>query len=376
MAIENVCSSCFEDEDLQTWIRNIDGPPGCDACGLTDAPTSTLEDICSHIEFCISKYWGLAVEQLPYESAEGGYQSNTWNTTELIVDKVGLVLPRDKNDRLLDSIIYGLRDDLWCDYDWLTLDHDIALRTSWKQFCEVIKHKRRFFFHSIGADDRDSYSPVSLLNTIAELSQGIGLIRELKVGTNLWRARPDIEKKRRVTSADFGPPPIEFALQSNRMNPPGIPMLYLASSAKTALRETRAQEAKIGLWRTNRQLRILDLRNLPSIPGLFSDTDRNDRLGLRFLHGFAKDIMKPVERDQRVHVDYLPSQVVTEFMRDYEFHDGKIDGISYNSTVHNKGWNIALFLGMIELGLEKPKWGKVPAPSLRFEKAIRLTEQR
>jgi hypothetical protein len=93
---------------------------------------------------------------------------------------------------------------------------------------------------------------------------------------------------------------------------------------------------------------------------------------LRFLHDFADDIMTPVARDQRVHVDYLPSQVITEFVRDYAFHGGKVDGIAYGSTVHRLGWNVALFTGAVELGLEEPEWGQAPAPSLNFRRAIRV----
>jgi RES domain-containing protein len=372
MSIEFVCSSCFEDKDLRAWIREIGGPRGCDACGKFDSPTCKLEEICQYIQSCLEKYWGFAVDQLPYESAEGGYLATTWTTYELLVEEVGLSLPRDKNDRLFFALLGGLTDDAWCEYDWLTLDDDIALRTSWERFCETVKHKRRFFFHSDGTDDRDSYTAVSLLNAIAQISQSMGLIRELTAGTRLWRARPDINRGRRVTPADFGPPPLQFALQSNRMNPPGIPMLYLASTAQTALKETRAQTARIGQWEVARSLRVLDLRRLPPLLGFFSDAERSHRLALRFLHDFADDIMTPVARDQRVHVDYLPSQVITEFVRDYAFHGGKVDGIAYGSTVHRLGWNVALFTGAVELGLEEPEWGQAPAPSLNFRRAIRV----
>lgn len=66
--------------------------------------------------------------------------------------------------------------------------------------------------------------------------------------------------------------------------------------------------------------------------------------------------MTPVARDQRVHVDYLPSQVVTEYFRDYDFEAGRLDGIVYNSTVHLEGWNIALFANNVDLGLSRPTW--------------------
>ena len=222
MSIERVCSSCFEDEDLRAWIRAANEPRGCDACGGYDSPTCKLEDLCQHIQSCLQNYWGFAVEQLPYESAEGGYQGDTWTTYELLVEEVGLSLPRDTENRLFYALLGQLTDETWCENDWLTLDEDVALRTSWERFCETIKHKRRFFFHADGTDDRDSYTPASLLNVIARICQNIGLIRELTPTTKLWRSRPDIRRGSRVTAADFGPPPVEFALQSNRMNPPGI----------------------------------------------------------------------------------------------------------------------------------------------------------
>jgi RES domain len=114
----------------------------------------------------------------------------------------------------------------------------------------------------------------------------------------------------------------------------------------------------VGLWRTLRNARVLDLRILPSVPGTFSNADRDTTLGTRFLRHFTRAIMSPVARDQRVHVDYLPSQVVTEYLKDFEFKGfkgGRIDGIAYGSTVDNRGWNLALFADQSSLCLSRPK---------------------
>lgn len=223
--------------------------------------------------------------------------------------------------------------------------------TSWEEFCETIKHKRRFFFHATGRDDRDSFKPVELLETIAGISAQLGLVREIAADTRLWRARPDLRPGARAEAAAFGPPPMQFANQSNRMNPPGIPMLYLASTARTAVLETRTEASRVGRWRAVKPLRVLDLRRLPPVPGLFAGGNRQDRLALSFLHDFAAEIMAPVARDDRAHVEYLPSQVVTEFMRDHEFEGGRVDGIAYGSTIHRAGWNVALFAEPGHLGL-------------------------
>lgn len=373
-----VCSSCFADPDIRAWIRSENGPRGCDACGGYDSPTTQLGEICEFIEGHIEKFWGRAAEQLPYESAEGGYQGSTWDTAEIVFEDICVELPRDKTGRLYNAIVHALDDEVWCDYDWLSLDEDVALKTSWERFCEIVKHQRRFFFHSLGGndEDRDSYSCGSLLRAIAQMSDQLGLIRKLPPGTLLWRARPDIKRGKSVTWRDFGPPPKEFANQSNRMNPPGIPMMYVASSATGATKETRATSSRVGCWRTLREARILDLRNLPAIPGPFSDATRQETLGLRFLNSFAKEVTSPVARDDRVHVEYLPSQVVSEFLRDFEFQDGRLDGVAYKSVVDPRTWNVALFVETSALrDEEEPRpasaWSEPPTPWLRFVRAIR-----
>jgi hypothetical protein len=374
MAMERVCSSCFEDPDLRAWIRSFSGARGCDACGRYDSPTHELSEICEYIEECLSKFWGLAGEQLPYESAEGGYQGATWDTHDLVFDELQLSLPRDAGGQLFEAISRRLTMDVWCDWDWLSLDRDVALQTSWERFCAIVKHERRFFFQNLGGrqDDRDSYSAEALLVAIARLSQDMGLVRALPSGTRLWRARADIPLGKRIKPTDFGPPPAEFALQSNRMNPPGIVMMYTAGAAETAKRETKpkATTVRIGLWQSLRDARILDLRHMPEVPGIFSPASRDEILGMRFLRHFSDAIMTPVARDQRAHIDYLPSQVVTEFLRDFEFEGGPIEGIAYGSVVHSKGWNLALFVDASALC-----WGAAtghpPGNWLHFVRAVR-----
>lgn len=124
-----------------------------------------------------------------------------------------------------------------------------------------------------------------------------------------------------------------------------------------------------------RPLNVLDLRKLPAVPGIFSDATRFERLGARFLTEFAQSIMRPVARDDRAHIDYLPSQVVTEFLRDYKFDEMKLDGIAYGSVVHPPAWNIVLFASSADMGLVKREWYEEDAPQwieFRGGKFVRL----
>lgn len=69
--------------------------------------------------------------------------------------------------------------------------------------------------------------------------------------------------------------------------------------------------------------------------------------------------MQPVARDDRIHTDYVPSQVVTEFLREHKFEAGSLDGIMYGSVAAPGKRNLVLFLDT----LEPPGkiWGNTPA---------------
>ena len=153
---------------------------------------------------------------------------------------------------------------------WTCLDLDQALLTSWESFCETVKHRRRFFPQH-RSDDVDSYTPASLLATIASASRGDGPCQEIEEGTSSGVRERICRRTDGSWHNEYGTPPVEFATQSNRMNPPGIPMLYVASSRRTAVMETRVTRADVGRWLALKPLRVLDLRELPAVPGLFSE---------------------------------------------------------------------------------------------------------
>ncbi|WP_373783745.1 HEPN-associated N-terminal domain-containing protein [Delftia acidovorans] len=363
----NVCAACFGDSALRAWVREEAGPRGCSFCGRHFEPTVTLAAVARRIQSSVQRYYGRAADILYYESANGGYLGSTWDNEE-ILEKMGLWLKGDE-ERLRSAIVGEMEEELWCEKDPGALGPGEALSVSWANFCRTVKHKRRFFFHATGEDDRDSYTPSSLLETVADACDHLGLVGVLDVGQGLWRARVDLLRNQRARAPDFGPPPVEFAVQSNRMNPPGIPMLYLASTQRTALAETKSSDARVGKWRVMRPLRVLDLRALPIDPGPFAEWDPHVRATVSFIHEFAAAIMQPVARDDRVNIEYLPSQVATEFFRDYVFSEGRIDGIVYRSTVHRPGWNVALFLDLADLGLEQRSWGRPRPLALAFEKS-------
>lgn len=307
----------------------------------------------------IQTFYGKAEDQLPYETREGGYQGWNIDSYDMIHDQIGLELPRDVNQGLFHEIVGGIGDETWCKYDWLVLEPDESLRFSWNQFCHIVKHRRRFFFHDIGEANRgdpDDRSPVEFLETVCEQAESAGLIIEMPTGQALYRARARQPRRPITSAADLGPPPDRLATQSNRMNPPGISMFYGADKLKLAVAEIRDSMASVGTFRTNRPIRILDLANIPEEPGFFSHAPRMQKRIRSFLSDFANLIVQPVDRTERINVDYIPTQVFTEFLRDFQFADGEIDGLRYRSATGEKGTNYVLFAGHDDVvGVAQPE---------------------
>lgn len=98
-------------------------------------------------------------------------------------------------------------------------------------------------------------------------------------------------------------------------------------------------------WAQINTLRVLNLSELPEIPSIFEPEKYIERHELMFLYGFRDEISKPIKKDGMEHIDYIPTQIVSEYFR-YRYSDdtGKIDGIIFNSSKTDNGLNLTLFV--------------------------------
>ena len=227
------------------------------------------------------------------------------------------------------------------------------VREWWDSFCELIKHDRRYFFLR-EPEGQELFSPLGLLREIEGWCRKFELISTLPAKYPLYRARRQEPGERLRTPVELGPPPREKATVANRMSPPGIVMFYGSDEPETALREVvRAPECEadcyvVGEFRTLRETRILDLTRIRRIPSIFEPVPDNleydPRPPLIFLNYFAAELSMPIAGDRNVHVDYVPPQVVTEFVRTEFRHEGlPLDGIRYRSARHEGGTSLVLF---------------------------------
>ena len=224
--------------------------------------------------------------------------------------------------------------------------------------------QRRFFFLDIGPNpsEPEVYDPGQILRDIFDFADEAGLFTELAAGTQLYRARWEEPGAELETPQELGPPPVEKATQVNRMSAPGIVMFYACDEIETALLEV-AQEPglfAVGCWRILRPAVVLDLTAILTIPGMFECDPEGgqdvSRRAVTFLHHVADQISRPITRDDRIHVEYVPTQVVTEFLRArVRWLGNAIDGVKYKSAAHPGGASYVLFANQEHVVVDSPE---------------------
>jgi RES domain-containing protein len=225
------------------------------------------------------------------------------------------------------------------------------LKNDWDDFERTVKTRTRYFFANKllqnGGAENQKVQPIDLLKKIGQMAEEHKLYQRLCAGMSLHRVRELRAGEDLNTFDSLGPPP-EGSASAGRMNPAGISYFYLAKERKTAIGEVLNRppcKAITAEFTTKRMLLVLDLTELPPEPSIF-DLEKYDILqSILFLKEFVRAITQPVSRDGREHIDYAPSQVVSEFFAQvFSTKEGhKIDGMIYPSAVVRGGKNVVLF---------------------------------
>ena len=342
-----VCSECVFDYALKAFVLAEADSEGCDYCGEA-VPTIHVDHLIEKIANSLYLEWGNPDEELPYETREGGYQGAIYDTDEIIDDAA-------ENQVLQDDIIDAFRGRLWCERDYFGLKWHQALSVGWMAFCDLVKHHNRYMFLSEedeagGHWSNDGVPAGRMLHELGELIKELGLVHVLPADTDIYRARLSSSGESFMTAAELGSPPTDRALYASRMSAAGISMFYGAFDPDTCLKELDYDQGKhtasIARFKTTSDSQVVSLTDVPSIPSIYDDEQRRQRDALRFLHEFLYDFAKPITKDDKERIDYVPTQIVTEFIR-YSMTDGnggKLVGVKYPSARERAGECIVLFV--------------------------------
>ena len=162
---------------------------------------------------------------------------------------------------------------------------------------------------------------------------------------NIIQGKVINEKKRLVS------PPEKDAIHPNRFSPSGISMLYTAFDSKTAILETISRENKdkdsitISKFKLKREIYVVDLNRLPKLPSIFDFKKVKKHYLIRFLYDLVRDFTQEIKKDGKEHIEYVPTQVVTEYFR-YPFNKNRqniIEGIVYPSSKNKSKSSSVIF---------------------------------
>ncbi|MDR3491217.1 MULTISPECIES: HEPN-associated N-terminal domain-containing protein [unclassified Mucilaginibacter] len=318
----------------------------CNYCGKRRT-VALYKDILPFISRGIHHFFGeVEDEGVHYDDEEQEYWgASTYQTDEMLFDEAGLIV---NSQYLIDDLVQSFGDALWCEKDpYGDRERDI-LKYDWKEFKHVVKHRSRYVF--MGSKQFQTgingTSVEEILHEIGRRTDQLNLFKWIEPGTKFYRCRQHTVKAIPTKSKDFTAPPEDRAIYPNRMSPAGIPMFYAAFDKGTAFLETFDKTSPLknrmstAIFLNKEKLYLLNLADLPKVPSLFDEKLGKYLDTIIFLHSFVEDLSAPIYKDGREHIDYVPTQIITEYFR-YTFNDLTdiaLDGIIYPSS-KNSGKN-------------------------------------
>lgn len=338
-----VCSNHIENYAIKDLILNNGERGLCSYCKSQKFTVIEFEFLIKHVSSCLSYFYDDAGNAgMKYETSEGGYVGNTFDISDILSD-AGLItesyeLQKDLENAFDDSVA-------WCERDpYGDREHD-ELFYNWNVFKELVKHQKRYYFSNTGKVHK-------ILDAVGRKASDLHLFRFMDPGTILFRCRQHKESLKIRKASDISSPPPKNVIYSNRMSPIGISMFYCAFDSETALKETinyaDAKRPKLttAKFSNKKELFLLDLTKLPRVPSLFDEKERKHYSSIIFLKKFIEDLSKDIARDEKEQIDYIPTQIVTEYFRyPYaEITESPLDGIIYYSSKNRGKSSCVLFL--------------------------------
>lgn len=344
-----VCLDCVAGDYLKSIIKANLASRKCSYCGKGSRGyiAAPVESIMPAISAGLHYYYNDPDSAgVPYD---GGYVFEPSTTTVDALQRISLECHED----LFEEIAGSFHNDLWTETaegHWASTHFSESMAYAWKKFVNTVKHECRYFFSAIPDDEifPEEMSPAALLRALGNMVSELNLIETLASGSSLYRVRVrEMGANWALDIEQLGPPPNTKA-SAGRMNPAGISYFYLAKNSQTAFAEVVQKppcNVVLANFRTTKELRLLNLCDLPPIPSIFNEGGHDKRELIYFLVDFVKQISEPVSKNGQEHIDYVASQIVSEFFaKEFRTKDGdQIHGLTYPSAVRPGGVNVVIF---------------------------------
>lgn len=312
------CANCFGDSFLDRRIPELSISNGnCDYCAANNIALVEPSDLLDYFQSVCSIY--------TEDNNADAKHLVTWFQCDW---QIFTTLDPVKAQALLGEILN--------DGEIVRKNHSplqvaaLAAIEKWTAFRDEIMWKNRFFIQH----DLDLNRLESLFYDYLEADASI-------FSNQLFRARIQTDDSE-IALDKMGKPPAKH-VKNGRANPVGIPYLYAASTAETAIAETRPHPGdllSVAQFRVTAPLRLLNLMHPRKTISPFSINDESElptlRHDLAFLCHLESELSKPI-LPRVADLEYLPTQYLCEFIK-----NGGYDGVVFKSSISN-GANVALF---------------------------------
>lgn len=317
----SLCRGHLKDRYLSGHVEPSDlEDDSCLVCGQSSETLASLESLVGIVVSAMKFWYADPVDELPWDGREGGYQGEVLDTEDAISNLCGVAFNDDATEALCDALVENIDLEQWTPFGG-GIDRDL-MEYAWESYADDIRRGSRFVFANVsqyGAPTRvakylnqivDAYvtGDEDLLTRIPQISVFRGRLVE----------RP---MEFEASARELGPAPSVKAA-ANRMSAPGISMMYASADPQTAIAEIAGHSvspfAVVGHFENVRPLFILDLTGNPDISkaGSLFDPDCRERLRMiMFFDSFVEHITRPIIPDGRQHIEYTPTQVLTEYLR-------------------------------------------------------------
>lgn len=340
-----VCADCIEEEYLSKFVEDNGELGLCSYC-KQQKMVLDFDKIVDMIVNGFNAEYENPANCVGYSTEDGGYQLRTLDTYDLLF-KEGI------GPNVHYDVLRSIRNTDWIRKNPYSDEKYIELLADWETFSNEVKYNKRYLFIRDSVKDKYGFPLYSesyqILKYIGDQVSELGLIKTMPAGSILFRARFTKSHEKFKSVKQLGPPPSQSNHYAKRMSPAGISFFYGAMDRDTCFREIiqpgKKCKATIAAWETLHPLKMLDITFFSDIPSLFDEENRWMRTPLSFLVDFREDFTKPIKKDGREHIEYVPTQVLTEYFRTiYRIEHEEIDGILYPSSKNN-GTSCVIFCG-------------------------------
>lgn len=345
-----ICAECVAENGLREQVDCEQHLGECSYCQKSNVYVADASEIIDLIVECIPRHYEDPAKSVGYDSQEGGYLLPTFDSREVLED-AGLEMA---DPDFLDEAVKELDDTstIWVETDPYSSRYDAQLMCDWADFSHQVKHVTRYTFfktkveHLVSGDSAVK-QPHEVMGHIAGVIESLNAFRTIKAGQVLLRARRHPTSEAVVDGKAIGPAP-EGKAKQNRMSPAGISAFYGGFELAPIIAEVRSpgpdELITFGRFEACMNLVLIDLSKITLSDSIFILEPTVSHEKVRFLREFRDEISKPIEPDDRVHIEYVPTQVLTEYLRFCFQPNGiQVHGIIYPSSLTAEGENVIIF---------------------------------